>query len=149
MNIHEYQTKEILLSYGVSIPPFGVASSVLEVEALIKKLNLKEAVLKVQVHAGGRGKAGGVKFAKNPEEILSLAKQLIGMKMVNNQTGPEGVIAEKILISAPLDIQKEYYLGAAIDRELGLPVLIASQEGGMDIEEVAEKSPEKIVKLPI
>lgn len=149
MNIHEYQTKEILLSYGVTVPPFGVASSTSEVEALIKTMNLKEAVLKVQVHAGGRGKAGGVKFAKNPEEILSLAKVLIGMKMVNNQTGPEGVIAKKILISAPLTIEKEYYLGAAIDRELGQPVLIASREGGMDIEEVAEKFPEKILKLPI
>ncbi len=149
MNIHEYQAKEILRSYGVTIPPFGVASNALEVEALIEKMNLKEAVLKIQVHAGGRGKAGGVKFAKNPEEIRSLAKQLIGMKMVNNQTGSEGVVAKKILISAPLDIQKEYYLGAAIDRELGQPVLIASKEGGMDIEEVAEKFPEKILKLPI
>ena len=149
MNIHEYQAKEILRSYGVTIPPFGVASNALEVEALIEKMNLKEAVLKIQVHAGGRGKAGGVRFAKNPEEIRSLAKHLIGMKMVNNQTGSEGVVAKKILISAPLSIQKEYYLGAAIDRELGLPVLIASKEGGMDIEEVAEKFPEKILKLPI
>jgi succinyl-CoA synthetase beta subunit len=120
-----------------------------EVEQLIKELSLTQAVLKIQVHAGGRGKGGGVKFAKNKEEILSFAKQLIGMKFVNNQTGPEGVIAYKILISPPLEIKKEYYLGAAIDRESAQAILIASPEGGMDIEEIAHKHPEKILKLPI
>lgn len=149
MNIHEYQAKEILLSYGVAVPTFGVASSLSEVETLIQKLNLSEAVLKIQVHAGGRGKAGGVKFAKNKDEIFSYARQLIGMKMVNNQTGPEGVIAHKILVSPPFSIEKEYYLGAAIDREKGVPILIASPEGGMDIEEIAEKHPEKILRIPI
>ncbi len=149
MNIHEYQAKEILLSYGVAVPTFGVASSLSEVETLIQKFNLSEAVLKIQVHAGGRGKAGGVKFAKNKDEIFSYARQLIGMKMVNNQTGPEGVIAHKILVSPPFSIEKEYYLGAAIDREKGVPILIASPEGGMDIEEIAEKHPEKILRIPI
>jgi succinyl-CoA synthetase beta subunit len=149
MDVHEYQAKEILRSYGVPIPPFGVASNSLEVENVIKELGLKEAVVKIQVHAGGRGKAGGVKFAKTPEEIRSVAKGLIGMKMVNNQTGPTGVIALKVLLSAPLAIQKEYYLAAVIDREEAKPLLIASPEGGMDIEEIAEKHPEKILKIPI
>ncbi len=97
-----------------------------------------------------RGKAGGVKFAKTPEEIVAVwPPQLIGMKMVNNQTGKAGVIAHKVLISKPLDIKREYYLGAIIDRARAMPILIASPEGGMEIEEVAEKHPEKILKLPI
>ncbi|MBS0620010.1 MAG: ADP-forming succinate--CoA ligase subunit beta [Verrucomicrobia bacterium] len=149
MNTHEYQAKEILKRYGIPIPDFGVASKTHEVEGIIKHLGLKEGVVKIQVHAGGRGKAGGVKFGKTPEEILHHAQHLIGMKMVNNQTGPEGVIAHKVLVSRPLDIQKEYYLGAVIDRDRALPILIASPEGGMDIEEVAEKHPDKILKLPI
>lgn len=149
MDIHEYQAKGILHHYGLPIPKFGVAASMGEVEQIIKDLSLTRAVLKIQVHAGGRGKGGGVKFAKNKEEILSFAKQLIGMKFVNNQTGLEGVFAYKILISPPLEIKKEYYLGAVIDRESAQAVLIASKEGGMDIEEVAYKHPEKILKLPI
>jgi succinyl-CoA synthetase beta subunit len=149
MNLHEYQAKEILRHYGVPVPEYGVASSLHDVEKIIKEFNLKQAVIKIQVHAGGRGKAGGVKFAKSPEEIVSIAKQLIGMKMVNNQTGPEGVVAHKVLVAAPADIKKEYYLGAVIDRESAQPILIASPEGGMEIEEIAEKHPEKILKLPI
>ncbi len=149
MNTHEYQAKEILRKYGVPIPDFGVASTRQEVEQIIKNLGLSQAVVKIQVHAGGRGKAGGVKFAKTPAEILSLADQMIGMKMVNNQTGPEGVVAHKVMISRPVDIKKEYYIGAVIDRERAQPILIASPEGGMDIEEVAVKCPEKIVTLPI
>ncbi len=149
MNIHEYQAKEILQSYGVPIPPFGVASKPHEAEKIAKELNLKEAVIKIQVHAGGRGKAGGVKFAKTPQEILSTAAQLLGMKIVNNQTGKEGVIAHQVLISRPVDIKKEYYLGAIVDRSLARAILIASPEGGMEIEEIASKHPEKILKIPI
>ncbi len=149
MDIHEYQAKTILEKYGVPIPAFGVVSSHEEVDRVVKALSLEQAVIKIQVHAGGRGKAGGVKFAKNKEEIKTISKQLIGMKMVNNQTGPEGVIARKVLIAPPLDIRKEYYMGAAIDRESATPILIASPEGGMEIEEIAEKHPEKILKLPI
>jgi succinyl-CoA synthetase beta subunit len=144
MNLHEYQAKEILKKFGVPVPDFWVASTVEEAA----KCGLDKAVLKIQVHAGGRGKAGGVKFAKTKEEIKQVAKALIGMKMVNQQTGPEGVIAKKILISAPVDIAKEYYLGAVIDRESGRPILIASPEGGMEIEEIAHQSPEKILKIP-
>ena len=149
MNVHEYQAKEVLKKYGVPIPAFGVASKVHEVEKCIGQLGLKEAVVKIQVHAGGRGKAGGVKFAKTPEEIISVAEHLIGMKMVNNQTGPEGVVAHKVLISKPLDIKKEYYLAAVMDREQARPILIASPEGGMEIEEIAEKHPERILQIPI
>lgn len=149
MNTHEFQAKKILKRYHIPIPEFGVASNIQDVEKIIRDLSLKEAVLKIQVHAGGRGKAGGVKFAKNADEIVSTAKKLLGMQMVNNQTGPQGVVAHQIIISKPLDIKKEYYLGAVIDRAKAEPILIASFEGGMDIEEVAEKFPDKILKLPI
>lgn len=149
MNTHEYQAKEILARYNIAIPPFGVAGSAPEVEKIIKDLGLKEAVIKIQVHAGGRGKAGGVKFAKTPQEIASVASQLIGMKMVNNQTGKAGVVAQKVLISKPIDIKREYYLGAVIDRDRAMPIMIASPEGGVEIEEVAAKNPEKILTLPI
>lgn len=149
MNVHEYQAKEILRKYEIAIPDFGVASNDKEVEQVIQQLGLEEAVIKIQVHAGGRGKAGGVKFAKNPKQIRSIAKELIGMKMVNNQTGPQGVVAHQVLISRPVEIEKEYYLGAIIDRENARPILIASPEGGMEIEEIAEKNPEKILTIPI
>lgn len=149
MNIHEYQAKQLLQTYGVPVPPFGVASKRHEVEHLIKELGLKEAVVKIQVHAGGRGKAGGVQFAKSPEEIVRAATQLIGMKMVNAQTGSCGVVAHKVLISRPVEIAREYYLAAAIDREQGMPLIIASPEGGMEIEEIAHTHPDKLIKLPI
>lgn len=148
MNLHEYQAKKILKKYGMPIPDFGVASQIDEVRRIADELQLKEAVLKIQVHAGGRGKAGGVKFAKSKEEMQQIAKQLIGMKMVNQQTGPEGVIAKQILISKPVAIEKEYYLGAVVDRARAVPLLIASPEGGMEIEEIAHRSPEKILKMP-
>jgi len=131
------------------MPEYGVASNDKEVAAIIEKLKLTEAIVKIQVHAGGRGKAGGVKFAKTPEEIKSVARELIGMKMVNNQTGPQGVVAHQVMLSRPAEIEKEYYVGAIIDRENARPVLIASPEGGMEIEEIAEKTPEKILTLPI
>lgn len=144
MNLHEYQAKNILKKYGVLIPDFFVISSVKEAESL----PLEEAVLKIQVHAGGRGKAGGVKFAKNRKELIETAQKLIGMKMVNQQTGPQGVVAHKVLVSKPVEIAKEFYIGALIDRDLAKPILIASPEGGMEIEEVAQKAPEKILKMP-
>ncbi|HEX2579628.1 MAG TPA: ADP-forming succinate--CoA ligase subunit beta [Rhabdochlamydiaceae bacterium] len=149
MNLHEYQAKELLVASGVPVPPFGVASKPQDVEKMIHQLHLKEAVIKIQVHAGGRGKAGGVKFAKTPDEILQVAKKLIGMKMVNNQTGSEGVIAHQVLIASPVDIEKEYYLGAIVDRNKAEAVLIASPEGGMEIEEIAAKHPDKILTVPI
>ena len=148
MNLHEYQAKEILKQYGIPVPEFGVASSIHEAEQIAKELGLNEAVIKIQVHAGGRGKAGGVKFAKGMSEIVKVAKALIGMKMVNRQTGPEGVVAHRVLVSRPAEIEKEYYLGAAIDRNRATPILIASPQGGMEIEEIAHESPDRILTIP-
>ncbi|MBI3900756.1 MAG: ADP-forming succinate--CoA ligase subunit beta [Chlamydiia bacterium] len=149
MNVHEYQAKEILQRYGVPVPEFAVVSQVEELKRAVDLLQLSQAVLKIQVHAGGRGKAGGVQFAKTKEEILQKGKALLGFKLVNAQTGPEGVIAHKILVGKPIDIAKEYYVGALIDRTQGVPLLIVSPEGGMEIEEIAVKYPEKILKVPI
>lgn len=148
MNLHEYQAKKILKRFGLPIPEFGVARSEAEARKVAEDLRLDQAVLKIQVHAGGRGKAGGVKFAKSRSEIGSVAKGLIGMKMVNQQTGPEGVIAHQILISKPVEIAREYYMSALVDRNRATPLLIASPEGGMEIEEVAQRHPERILSLP-
>ena len=149
MNVHEYQAKELFMRYGVPVPPFVVVETQEEVQELIQKKHLQKAVLKIQVHAGGRGKAGGVVLASSPEEIELFAKKLLGMNMVNLQTGPLGVVARKLLITEPKEIHKEYYLAAVIDRTLALPILMASLEGGMEIEEVASKCPEKILRIPI
>lgn len=149
MNIHEYQAKNLLAKYGVPIPEYTVVSTVEEAEQFLKRKQWKQAVVKIQVHAGGRGKAGGVKFGKTHEEIIGHVKKLIGMKLVNDQTGPKGVIAHQVLLSEPIDIQKEYYLGAIIDRKRARAVLIASPEGGMEIEEIAAHKPERILTLPI
>ncbi|MCH9610739.1 MAG: Succinate--CoA ligase [ADP-forming] subunit beta [Chlamydiales bacterium] len=142
MNFHEYQAKELLLEYGLPIPDFFVASTVDEVE---KNLSFEEAVVKVQVHAGGRGKAGGVKFGKSREEIVEHAKNLIGMNLVTKQTGKAGINVEKVLIADPVTIEKEYYVAALIDRSLGQPILMISPDGGMEIE---ESDPAKILQLP-
>lgn len=136
----------ILQEAGISVPEFAVASSMEEVEEAIVALGLEQGVVKVQVHAGGRGKAGGVKLAKSPDEIRSFAKDLLGMKIVNNQTGPEGVIAHQILLTPLTDFVKEYYVGAIIDRHRAEALLIVSPEGGMEIEEVGK---DKIKTVPI
>lgn len=149
MHIHEYQAKNLLARYGIPVPPYRVVTQASEATSLIKELNLNEGVVKVQIHAGGRGKAGGILFAKSPEEIIRYTGQLIGMKIINAQTGPRGIIAEKVLISRPVSIQKEYYLAATIDRALAQPILILSSEGGMEIEELAKNHPDRILKVPI
>lgn len=149
MNIHEFQTKAILARYGIKSPPFIIVSNQDEIEPLLAEMNLNQAVVKIQVHAGGRGKAGGVKLARSRNEIVESGRQLLGMKMVNAQTGPEGVIAHRIMISPLLDYKKEYYVGAVIDRKKAQAMLIASPEGGMDIEDVAHQYPEKILTVPI
>jgi succinyl-CoA synthetase beta subunit len=145
MNIHEFQAKELLKRYNIPVPDYFV---IRDLDAL-EDIDLDEAVVKIQVHAGGRGKAGGVKFAKSKAEIKDVTKRLLGMKIVNNQTGPQGVVANAVILSKPVDIHKEFYLGAIIDRDQKRMSLIASTEGGMDIEEVAQKHPEKILVLPI
>lgn len=149
MNTHEYQAKEILRQYDIPVPEGEVVSSSEQVEAAIKRHNLEQALVKVQVHTGGRGKAGGVKFAKTREEILEKANELLGKKIVTNQTGPEGLVAHELLLYAPEDIEKEFYVGATMDRKNAQAVLIVSPEGGMEIEEVAAKTPEKVLTLPI
>ncbi len=149
MDIHEYQAKILLERYGVPVPPFVVCSNEKEIAEGIEQLGLKEVVIKIQVHAGGRGKAGGVKFASGEEEIYRTAKNLLGMTIVNRQTGPLGMKAEKVLLSPIVKPVKEYYVAALIDRSLAQGVIIASSEGGMDIEETAAQFPEKIIKEPI
>lgn len=149
MDLHEFQAKEILHHYGIPIPEYRVIETVEDIETAIRELQLSSAVIKIQVHAGGRGKGGGIAFAKTQKEIKEKATSLLGMKLVNNQTGPQGVIAHKLLITAPLDIEKEYYLGATIDRVRSQATLIASPAGGMEIEEIAKQSADKIIYLPI
>lgn len=149
MNIHEYQAKEILKKYGVSVPKGGVAFTPEEAYNVAKELNTSIYVVKAQIHAGGRGKAGGVKICKNPEEVRDVAKDLIGKKLVTHQTGPEGKEVLKVYIEEGCDIAKELYLGVVVDRSTGRITVMASSEGGMEIEEVAAKTPEKILKEQI
>jgi len=149
MDTHEYQAKIILKKYGVPMPEFTVFSKLEHLKEYILKSGLKEAVLKVQVHAGGRGKAGGVKLARSPDEMMDVATKLLGLKIVNNQTGKDGIVAHQVLISPLINFKKEYYLGAVIDRENASGVLIASKEGGVEIEEVAKTNPEKVLKWPL
>lgn len=149
MHLHEYQAKTILKEYGIPIPDFFVISSLKEVENAIDMLDVQKAVIKAQVHAGGRGKSGGVKIAKNPTEIHSYVKEILGKKFVNLQTGGHGIPIHQVIISPLVDFKKEYYLAAAIDTTHARKVLIASPEGGVDIEEVAARSPEKILTIPI
>jgi succinyl-CoA synthetase beta subunit len=145
MNIHEYQGKAVLNQYGVTVPRGAVAFSVDEAVRIAEKLGGKAAV-KAQIHAGGRGKAGGVKIARNLDEVRTYAGQILGMKLVTHQTGPEGKVVRRLLIEELSDIKKEYYVGVVVDRATGRVVMMASEEGGTEIEEVAAKTPEKIFK---
>ena len=149
MNIHEYQAKEIFRSYGVPVPRGGVAFSGPEAKKVAQELGGDLWVVKAQIHAGGRGKAGGVKLAKSLDEVEKIAEEMLGMTLVTHQTGPEGKKVEKVYIEEGADIQKEYYLGMVLDRSSEMPVMMASTEGGMEIEEVAAKTPEKIIKVAI
>ncbi|MFK2824981.1 ADP-forming succinate--CoA ligase subunit beta [Bacillus sp. B190/17] len=146
MNIHEYQGKEILRNYGVAVPNGKVAFSVEEAVEAAKQLSTEVCVVKAQIHAGGRGKAGGVKVAKNIDEVRTYAEEILGKTLVTHQTGPEGKEVKRLLIEEGCDIQKEYYVGLVLDRATSQVVLMASEEGGTEIEEVAEATPEKIFK---
>jgi len=146
MNIHEYQGKEILRQYGVSVPNGRVAFTVEEAVEAAKELGTDVVVVKAQIHAGGRGKAGGVKVAKNLDEARTYAEEILGKTLVTHQTGPEGKEVKRLLVEEGCDIKKEYYVGLVLDRETSRVVLMASEEGGTEIEEVAEKTPEKIFK---
>ncbi|MCK5853380.1 ADP-forming succinate--CoA ligase subunit beta [bacterium] len=146
MKIHEYQAKSILKNFNVPIPEGYVAFSVEEAVEAAKKLPTDIAVVKAQIHAGGRGKGGGVKIAKNIDEVKELASSILGMNLMTHQTGPEGKIVKKLLIEQGIDIERELYLGMVLDRAKSRLVMMASTEGGMEIEKVAAETPEKILK---
>lgn len=146
MNIHEYQGKEVLRQYGVAVPQGKVAFTVEEAVEAAQSLGTSVVVVKAQIHAGGRGKAGGVKVAKNLDEVRTYAGQILGKVLVTHQTGPEGKEVKRLLIEQGCDIKKEYYVGVVVDRGTGRVVMMASEEGGTEIEEVAAHTPEKIFK---
>jgi succinyl-CoA synthetase beta subunit len=149
MKIHEYQGKELLRKFGVPVPRGIVAHTPEEAFNAAKELGTDIVVVKAQIHAGGRGKGGGVKLAKSPEEARDIAEKMLGMQLVTHQTGPEGREVRTLLIEEGLPIDQEFYLGIVLDRASGRPVFMASQAGGMDIEEVAAHTPEKILKETI
>ena len=146
MKIHEYQGKEILRKYTVPTPQGGVAFSVDEAAAVAKKLGGSVWVVKAQIHAGGRGKGGGVKVARTIDEVRQFALQILGMRLITHQTGPEGKIVKRLLIEQGINIEKEMYVGITLDRARSMNVVMVSTEGGVEIEKVAAETPEKIVK---
>ncbi|MBI5464766.1 MAG: ADP-forming succinate--CoA ligase subunit beta [Ignavibacteriales bacterium] len=146
MKIHEYQGKEILKKFGVPIPQGGVAFSADEAVSVAEKLGGSVWVVKAQIHAGGRGKGGGVKIAKSLEEVRQLASQILGMKLVTHQTGPEGKVVKRLLIEQGISIAREMYIGITLDRARSQNCVMASTEGGVEIEKVAAETPEKILK---
>ena len=150
MKVHEYQAKEILASYGVTVQPGLVARTVDEAVAAAEKLSAEGGkglfVVKAQIHAGGRGKGGGVKLARGLEEVRQRANDMLGMMLKTNQTGPEGQKVRAILVADAVDIAKEYYTGVTLDRQKNMPVIMVSTEGGVEIETVAENTPDKILK---
>jgi len=149
MKIHEYQAKAILARHSVPVPRGEVTFDASDAAAIATRLGTSVVVVKAQIHAGGRGKGGGVKIAKSPAEATKLAQDMIGMTLVTHQTGPEGRVVGRVLIEEGLQIQRELYLSLLLDRAAGKPVMMASAAGGMDIEEVAAKTPEKIIKVYI
>ena len=148
MKIHEYQAKALLARYGVPVPRGEVVLSVKEAAAAASRIG-GSVVVKAQIHAGGRGKGGGVKVAKNAEEAAEIAQKILGMTLVTHQTGPEGRVVHRVLIEETLPIERELYLGIVLDRARGKNVFMASADGGVEIEEVAAKTPERILKEPI
>lgn len=146
MNIHEYQGKQVLQNFGVKVPTGHVAYTVDEAVEAAEKLSTPVKVVKAQIHAGGRGNAGGVKVAKNIDEVRTYADEILGKTLVTHQTGPEGKEVKRLLIEEGCDIKKEYYVGVVLDRATSRVVMMASEEGGTEIEEVAAKTPEKIFK---
>jgi len=148
MKIHEYQAKQIFAKYGVPVPNGGVASKPVEAKKIAAEIG-GPVVIKAQVYAGGRGKAGGIKVAQNAGEAEKLAKEIIGMRLVTHQTGKDGVPVDKVLVEEAMDIARELYLSIVIDSARRMPVIMASEAGGVDIEEVASRTPEKILKAHV
>src|SRR5712692_1935946 len=149
MKIHEYQAKTILARYGVTTPRGEVAFSKDEARAVAQRLGTPVVVVKAQIHAGGRGKAGGVKLARSADQAAELASQILGMNLVTPQTGPGGRIVKRLLIEEGLDIKRELYLSILVDRAVEAPVVMASAAGGMEIEEVAKENPAAILRETI
>jgi succinyl-CoA synthetase beta subunit len=149
MNIHEYQAKAILARYGVAVPRGRVAETPAEAEAAARELGSPVVVVKAQIHAGGRGKGGGVKVARSPAEARAAAEKILGMRLVTHQTGPEGRLVRKVLVEEGSDVARELYLGLVLDRAVSRLVMMASTEGGVEIEEVAARHPEKILRETI
>src|SRR3977135_2619237 len=149
MNVHEYQGKEILRRFGVATPRGVPCFSVADADVAARQLGGKVWVVKAQIHAGGRGKGGGVKVAKSPQEVHDFASKILGMTLITHQTGPEGRLVKRLLVEEGADIRKELYVGMVVDRATQRVTLMASSEGGMEIEEVAAHSPEKIFKVAI
>ncbi len=153
MNIHEYQGKDILKKFGVAVPKGIVAFSAEEAKQAAIQLFSEQSspvvVVKAQIHAGGRGKAGGVKLAKSPEETFDIAQKMIGIRLVTHQTGPEGKEVRRLLVEEGMNIDKEFYVGITLDRSTSRNVLMISTEGGMEIEKVAEETPEKLLKIQV
>jgi len=146
MKIHEYQAKEILESYGVPVPKGGVAETPEAARKIAEGIGKGRLVVKAQIHAGGRGKGGGIWVVNSLEEVEKAAKEILGMTLITHQTGPSGRVVRKVLVEEGADIQEEIYLGIVIDRSRECPVIMASREGGVEIEKIAAESPEKIVK---
>ena len=149
MNIHEYQAKDLFRRFKVNTSEGKVFENENDAEEYAKSLGVDEFVVKAQIHAGGRGKAGGVKLVKTPEEVKSTVKQMLGMTLITHQTGPEGKVVNKVYVEKSSTIKKEYYLSLVTDRSTEKNVIIASPEGGVDIEKVAEETPEKLLTQPI
>ena len=149
MNIHEYQAKSVLAKFGVAVPRGGVAYTPAEAEQVAQSLGGSLWVVKAQIHAGGRGKAGGVKLAKSLDEVKRLTKEMLGMILVTHQTGPEGKEVKRVYIEEGSDIGSELYLSLVLDRAYSAITFMGSKEGGVDIEEVAAKHPEKIITVPV
>jgi succinyl-CoA synthetase beta subunit len=149
MKIHEYQAKAILARFGVPVPRGEVVEKNEEARAVAQRLGTPVVVVKAQIHAGGRGKAGGVKLAKSPDEALHHAGQILGMTLVTPQTGEEGRVVRRLLIEEGLDIKRELYVGVLVDREVGAPIFMVSAAGGMEIEEVAHDNPDAILRETI
>ncbi len=149
MNIHEYQAKQVFAKYGVPLSKGKVAFTVDEAVQAAQEIGGEKWVVKAQIHAGGRGKGGGVKLAKTLDEVRQHAEAILGMTLITHQTGPQGKLVKKLYIEAAADIFREYYLGVVLDRAREMPVFIASTEGGMEIEKVASETPEKIIKVGV
>ncbi|HTU03435.1 MAG TPA: ATP-grasp domain-containing protein, partial [Candidatus Sulfotelmatobacter sp.] len=148
MKIHEYQAKAVLSEFGVPVPRGRVAATPAEAGAIARELGGR-VVVKAQIHAGGRGKGGGVKLATSPEQAEQVAAQILGMQLRTPQTGPEGRRVLRVLVEEAMDIRQEFYLGALVDRQAGLPLIMASAAGGMEIEEVARTRPDAILKAHV